>query len=167
MAKRYSGDLQISVVYDDKNHYRTTVSRGGKLLWRGIVNPAAAGFGPGVAYDSPKAYDEVASSALAFADDEVGGISDKAEFDEDLTGYLIRRSTRSKSPPRQHAAIKKSTTKRGAKIQVGDIVRYKGEGWGDTYVVVAIEGDRAKIRSVEGYKGVGATTDLADLWKYR
>ena len=68
MAKRYSGNLQISVVYDDKNHYRTAVSSGGKLLWRGIVNPAPAGFGRGVAYDSPQAYDEVASSALAFAD---------------------------------------------------------------------------------------------------
>ena len=59
-----------------------------------------------------------------------------------------------------------STRKNGTKIQVGDLVRYKS-GYGDTYVVVTIEGDRAKIRSVEGYKGVGATTDLADLWKYR
>ncbi len=94
MAKRYSGSLQISVVYDDKNHYRTAVSRGGKLLWRGIVKPAPAGFGPGVAYDSPKAYDEIASSALAFADDEERGIADEAEFDENLTGYLIRRAPR-------------------------------------------------------------------------
>jgi len=46
MAKRYSGNLQISVVYDDKGHYRTSVSSGGKRLWRGVVNPAPAGFGP-------------------------------------------------------------------------------------------------------------------------
>jgi len=169
MAKRYSGSLQISIVYDDRNHYRTAVSRGGKLLWRGIVNPAYAGFGPGIAYDSPKAYDEVASSALAFADHEIGGISDEAEYDEDLTGFLIRRSPRSKksSPTsRAHATMKKSIAGRSTKIQVGDLVRYK-DGYGGTFVVVAIEGDRAKIRSIEGYKGVGATTDLADLWKYR
>ena len=116
MAKRYSGNLQISVVYDDKGHYRTAVSSGGKRLWRGIVNPAPAGFGPGIAYDSPKAYDEVASSALAFADHEVGGIGDGAEFDEDLTGYLIRRSPRGQAAPRQHA------TKRTPKISVGDCV---------------------------------------------
>ena len=109
MAKRYSGNLQISVVYDDKNHYRTAVSSGGKLLWRGIVNPAPAGFGRGVAYDSPQAYDEVASSALAFADDEQRGIADEAEFDENLTGYLIRRTPRSggKTAAR-HATRKKS-----------------------------------------------------------
>jgi len=29
--------------------------------------PAAAGFGPGVAYDSSQAYDEIAQSAVSFA----------------------------------------------------------------------------------------------------
>jgi hypothetical protein len=111
MAKRYSGNLQISVVYDDKNHYRTAVSRGGKLLWRGIVNPAPAGFGPGVAYDSPKAYDEIASSALSFADHEVGGIGDEAEYDENLTGYLIRRSPRAKMAS-AHAKRSRDMTKK-------------------------------------------------------
>ena len=106
MAKRYSGDLQISVIYDDKNHYRTAVSQGGKLLWRGIVKPAPAGFGPGIAYDSSQAYDEVASSALAFAEDDVGGISDDAEYNEEMTGYLIRRT------PRAGRAGKKSATPR-------------------------------------------------------
>lgn len=113
MAKRYSGNLQINVVYDDKGHYRTSVSSGGKSLWRGVVNPAPAGFGPGIAYDSPKAYDEVASSALAFADNEVGGIGDEAEFNEAMTGYLIRRSPRAKSAAH---ATKRST------IEVGDCV---------------------------------------------
>jgi hypothetical protein len=112
MAKRYSGNLTINVLYDDKGHYRTSVSSGGKLLWKGVVNPAPAGFGPGIAYDSPKAYDEVASSALAFADHEVGGIGDDAEFDENLTGHLIRRSPRGKSAH----ATKRST------IKVGDCV---------------------------------------------
>jgi len=91
MATRYSGDLKINVTYDDRNFYRASVSRGDKLLWRGRVNPAPAGFGPGVAYDSPQAYDEVAVSALAFADDDVGDIGDTAEYNDNMTGYLIRR----------------------------------------------------------------------------
>lgn len=114
MAKRYSGNLQISVVYDDKNHYRTAVSRGGKLLWRGIVNPAAAGFGPGVAYDSPKAYDEIASSALSFADHEVGGIGDEAEVDENLTGWLIRRAPHDKTSHATKKEPAKAKAPRGA-----------------------------------------------------
>lgn len=114
MAKRYSGNLQISVVYDDKNHYRTSVSRGGKLLWRGTVNPAPAGFGPGIAYDSPKAYDAIASSALAFADDEKRGIADEAEYDEDLTGYLIRRTPHGKKKTSSaHSSRKGSFVSRG------------------------------------------------------
>lgn len=56
--------------------------------------------------------------------------------------------------------------KRGGKISVGDFVRYVG-GYGGTYVVTAIKGGRAKIRSVEGYRGLGAMADLADLWKWR
>ncbi len=120
MAKRYSGNLQISVVYDDKGHYRTAVSSSGKLLWRGVVNPAPAGFGPGVAYDSPKAYDEVASSALAFADDEQRGLADEAEFDEDLTGYLIRRSPRGgKKTVIAHSSRKGAFASRGTYTLTG------------------------------------------------
>ena len=67
-----------------------------------------------------------------------------------------------------HSTKKVSHARKNAtKIQVGDLVRYKSGYGGDTYVVVSIDGDRAKIRSVEGYKGVGSTTDLVDLWKYR
>lgn len=111
MAKRYSGNLQISVVYDGRGDYRTSVSSGGKVLWHGRVRPAPAGFGPGVAYDSPKAYDEVASSALAFADDEKRGIADEAEFDENLTGYLIRRSPRAGGNASTGHATRKKTPK--------------------------------------------------------
>lgn len=106
MAKRYSGNLQINVVYDDKNHYRTTVSQDGKLLWSGIVNPAPAGFGPGVAYDSAKAYDEIARSALSFAEDEQGGIADAAEFDE--TRFLVHRTPRAARSAVTSHATKKS-----------------------------------------------------------
>ena len=146
MAKRYSGNLQISVVYDDKNHYRTAVSSGGKLLWRGIVKPAPAGFGPGIAYDSPKAYDEVASSALAFADDEKRGIADEAEADENLTGYLIRRTPRAKAS-RDHAT-KTRPVKKSTRFSIGDRVQLPAwhDDWmrGDRYgtVVKAIPGSQ-------------------------
>ena len=93
MAKRFSGDLQINVVYD-RGDYRTSVSRGGKVLWRGRINPAPAGFGRGVAYDSAQAYDEIAESALSFADSDLGhgDISDHAESSED--GWKVRRVPR-------------------------------------------------------------------------
>lgn len=109
MAKRYSGNLQINVSYDDKNFYRTSVSSGGESLWSGIVRPAPAGFGPGIAYDSPKAYDEVAQTAIAFAEDEKGGIADEAEFDENMTGYLVRRSPRAGRASAAHATKKRPT----------------------------------------------------------
>ena len=119
MAKRYSGSLQINVTYDNRGHYRTSVSSGGTLLWRGTVNPAPAGFGPGIAYDSPQAYDEVASSAIAFANDEVGGIADEADYDENLTGYLIKRE-KGKSASAHAAKLKRgvgdSRIKRGSRL---------------------------------------------------
>lgn len=62
MAKRYSGDLQITVVYDD---YRASVSRGGVKLWRGAVRPPRH---LTYAVDSEHGYDEAARAALAFAD---------------------------------------------------------------------------------------------------
>jgi len=147
MAKRYSGNLQINVVYDDKNFYRTSVSSGGKLLWRGTVNPAPSGFGPGVAYDSPKAYDEVASSAIAFADDEVRGLADEAEFDENLTGYLIRRS------PRGKASSRHATKRRGAAARPKIAVRKMGDRW------QPVDGRGAIVRGkIYNADGTGYTT---------
>jgi hypothetical protein len=126
------------------------VSSGGKLLWRGIVNPAPAGFGPGIAYDSPKAYDEVASSALAFANDEVGGISDGAEFDEDLMGYLIRRSPRG-----EPLSAERHATKRSAHFAVGDRVQIPA--WHDDWM----RGDRygTVVKSVSGSQTVHVLAD--------
>ena len=149
MAKRYSGDLAINVIYDDKGHYRTSVSRGGKLLWRGTVKPAPAGFGPGIGYDSPQAYDEVASSALAFADDEVGGISDDAEYDEDLTGFLIRRSPRGKQPAASRHAEKKARFSVGERVQI--------PAWHDDWM----RGDRYGIvvKAVPGSQTVHVLAD--------
>lgn len=92
MAKRYSGDLQINVVYDDRNYYQTSISRDGRVLWRGRVHPAPAGFGRGVAYDSPQAYDEIARSAIAFGANDVDGLADTAEIGE--SDYIVRRVPR-------------------------------------------------------------------------
>ena len=74
MAKRYSGNATIRLTYDDSvqsingaGFYRVTIAVAGRSVWSGIVNPAPAGFGPGIAYDSPLAYDDTARAALAFA----------------------------------------------------------------------------------------------------
>ena len=118
MAKRYSGNLQINVTYDDRGDYRTSVSSGGKSLWSGRVKPAPVGFGRGVAYDSPKAYDEIASSALSFADNEVSGISDDAEREEDGRGWLIRRTPLKRARSSHHVAEKRHHATRKSPAQV-------------------------------------------------
>ena len=113
MAKRYSGNLLINVTYDDRNDdYVTSISKDGRRVWNGRVGPAQAGFGAGVAYDSPKAYDAIASSALSFADDDITGISDNAESKEDGSGWLIRRTLKrggsSHVSAKRHHATRKS-----------------------------------------------------------
>ena len=90
MANRYSGQLRISVEYDDRGgDYRVGVTDG-KHRWRGRIRPAPAGFGPGVGYDSPKAYDSIARSALAFASDEMGDLGEVAATTE--SGYHVGRT---------------------------------------------------------------------------
>ena len=89
MATRYSGNLRISVLFDDRGDYRAGVTDG-KRRWRGRVGAPAAGFGTGVAFDSPRAYDDVARAALSFADNETEWISDQL-------GSPIVRSHASKS----------------------------------------------------------------------
>ena len=98
MATRYSGDLKISVVYDDSRRddvYRVSISRDGRNVWRGQIGPPASGFGPGIGYDSAQAYDRTAHAALSFADDEIG-IGDAAEMTE--SGWRIRRTQASRDP---------------------------------------------------------------------
>jgi hypothetical protein len=70
MARRYVGNLAVSITYDDRNFYRASVSGNG-MTWKGTVGAPAAGFGPGIAYDSPKAYDQAARAAVSFALDEM------------------------------------------------------------------------------------------------
>ena len=100
MALRYSGDLQIRVTYQDRGDYKASVTtlRGPSRRWSGYVSPAPAGFGRGVAYDSPQAYDEIAHAALSFAaysdEDRRGGdwVTEEAAYDPDGSGWHIGRS---------------------------------------------------------------------------
>jgi hypothetical protein len=66
------------------------------------VNPAPAGFGRGIAYDSPQAYDRIAATALAFAEDEKSGIADQAEYGD--AGFVVQRS----KPSPSHLARRRS-----------------------------------------------------------
>lgn len=90
MAKRYSGDLTIALVYDDRGFYPVTISRGRRFFWRGRVGPPYAGFGPGFAYDSSRVYDAIASSALSYADNEGAPVAESAELGPD--GWQVRRT---------------------------------------------------------------------------
>lgn len=73
MATRYIGDAKITITYRDRGDYAGTAcvpvgrSHKEKRCWRfdGLRAPAV-GFGPGIAYDSPEAYDEMAESAVSF-----------------------------------------------------------------------------------------------------
>lgn len=112
MAIRYSGGLKINVVYRDKGDYRAVITEYGwqasgrvhpfpfkdrsRAAHKAVVyvNPAPAGFGRGVAYDSPQAYDEIAHAALSFGDDEEGQgwIGEQAAFDREGQGWHIGRT---------------------------------------------------------------------------
>ena len=67
MAVRYIGDAVVRISYHDSGDYHGTVSVPAGTWRFGCLHAPACGFGPGVAYYSPAAYDEMASSAVAFA----------------------------------------------------------------------------------------------------
>jgi len=118
VALRYSGLVKISVVYRDQGDYRAVVTlndpedyrrhplpqfRKKAPSWTGFIRPAPAGFGRGVAYDSPQAYDEIARSALSFADHDLQNqadyetwVSDKAANSEG--GWYVGRSLKTAWP---------------------------------------------------------------------
>jgi hypothetical protein len=66
MAKRYIGDAVVNITYRDRGDYAGTVSAGGRTWRFEDLHAPRAGLGRGVAYDSPKAYDEMAESAVSF-----------------------------------------------------------------------------------------------------
>jgi hypothetical protein len=95
-AVRYSGSVRIELTYEDSDGCYD-----GKVVVDGhtysvSVGPPASGYGPGVAYDSPEAYDRAAHAALSFAaaDTEWGEASDiftpAAEID--ASAWVIRRA---------------------------------------------------------------------------
>ena len=97
MATRYSGKLRISAVLDDRTgNYRVGVTDG-KHRWRGSVGAPASGFGAGIGYDSPAAYDSVAHAALSFASDEADWVAEQAYMTD--SGWHIGRSENEKWMP--------------------------------------------------------------------
>ena len=118
MAIRYSGGLKINVVYRDAGDYRAVITdytqgqapRSTKpfpFKTRSVparkavifVRPAASGFGRGIAYDSPRAYDEIAGSALSFADDDENTwVGELAAFDREGSYWHIGRTEREAWP---------------------------------------------------------------------
>jgi len=98
MATRYSGNLRITCTYRDRGDYKCTVTPHGGKAHTVFVNPPASGYGPGISYDSPEAYDRVAHAAIAFAADDERGLDDSAEPAKDGSGYAIHRSLPSYSP---------------------------------------------------------------------
>ena len=104
MAVRYSGDLEIRLMYRDRargspnGYYDIRILQDGAELWRDRVDPSSGGFGPGVAYDSRRAYNAMAKEGLAFAaadeeeaDPSSATIRSAAEYTRSGSGeYRIR-----------------------------------------------------------------------------
>jgi hypothetical protein len=112
MATRYSGEAVIRVAYTDAGDYRCTVSCGGHSETFTVVAPAA-GFGAGVAYDAPRAYDATARAALAFAaepDVRAEGVSEEA-FD---LAFALRGSWGAQLGEDGYAVARARRTARGA-----------------------------------------------------
>jgi hypothetical protein len=67
VATRYIGDAVVRITYRDQGDYAGSVCAPGRRCWSFTdLRPPAVGFGGGVAYDSPEAYDEMATSAVTF-----------------------------------------------------------------------------------------------------
>ena len=93
--KRYIGDAVITIAYlgtnrQGRDEYCGTIrvpGAGPEYLWKFTgLYAAPAGFGPGVAYDSPQAIDKMATRAASFGAYYTAG-NRPAEGGEDLDGY--------------------------------------------------------------------------------
>lgn len=111
MAVRYCGELTIRISFRDSGDYAGTISHEGRHLWTfADLGAPAIGWGEGVGYDSPAAYDAAAEGAVAFGayytthnrGDDVPGwapkpenadlIDERSEIDYDGRGeYVLRR----------------------------------------------------------------------------
>lgn len=66
MARRIIGGAAVTIRYFDSGDYRGQISANGHVWRFADLHAPAVGFGPGIAYDSPAAYDEMARSAVSF-----------------------------------------------------------------------------------------------------
>lgn len=70
MARRWIGDALVTIKYHDDGDYRGSIvvkNDNGVWVWKfRDLHAPKCGFGPGVAYDSSEAYDQMAQSAASF-----------------------------------------------------------------------------------------------------
>ena len=97
MATRYIGQatVQVSFTGDPEDNFRVSVSVPGARGRAFLVRAAKSGFGPGVAYDSPQAYDEIAAAAANFAASESPEVQEGISSAYDPSGSTrlhVRRS---------------------------------------------------------------------------
>lgn len=129
MAKRYSGRVVVTVLYDDHDYYKASVAVPGRSVWQGRIYPPKSGYGAGVAYDSPKAYDRTARAAISFAR-EVDNIDHELAFgDHDVhlgRSSATRRPTVSnpskkrkgaRKAPKRTAAQRSASARKGARTR--------------------------------------------------
>jgi len=120
MARRFIGQAVVTIAYRDIGDYAGSISAGG-YVWKfdGLGAPKI-GFGPGVAYDSPQAYDEMAAAAVSFGSTtsgeaawepsrEVADAIDEATQSvmDDRGRYEVLRSPRKKNPSKAKKAGKR------------------------------------------------------------
>ena len=90
MARRYIGDANIYILYHDDGGYRGSIvvpmDDGPPAVWKfGGLHAPKYGFGPGIAYDSPEAYDQMAQSAASFG--SYYTTMNRNDEEDDLEGY--------------------------------------------------------------------------------
>lgn len=95
MARRFIGQAVIDVTFDEMEwrpggrfYYRGRIKAPGGERWssRSFGSPAG-GFGPGVAADSPEAYDRIAVSVAQFASYYTTGNRKNADKSGETEGY--------------------------------------------------------------------------------
>ena len=133
MAKRYSGNVEVTVMYQDRGDYKTSVRVNDKTVWRGHVGGPKSGFGVGVDYDSPKAYDRTAKAAITFAEDDDAYVMDDVALDRHGDIHIGRsyatRYPKQENPSRKRKASPKRKIATSFTVSIfdpeaGHFVRY-------------------------------------------
>lgn len=85
MARRYCGSILIRIHLEDScGEYLCSLPG-----WQSYIGAPASGFGPGVSYDSPTAFDQTARAAISFAMND--GAVDGHGLELDPHGNLMIR----------------------------------------------------------------------------